>query len=70
MNPGRLAQLAIGSVATADEGRDGISYLMNAMGHGIKTPLTDDYAAEILGRTGASGLAEAVAKEKAKVKGL
>jgi hypothetical protein len=35
---GELAVLAIASVAKADEGRDGISYLVTAMRCGVETP--------------------------------
>lgn len=65
---GRLADLAIASVARAKEAKDGISYLMNAMAHCIETPLTAAYAEEIKRRTGVPGLAEALARERAKVK--
>lgn len=43
-----LAKRAIESVAAAPVGMDGITYLMNAIQHGIETPLTADYRAEIL----------------------
>ena len=64
----KLARLAIDSVAEAHEGRDGISYLINAMDAGIETPLTTAYAAEILRRTGANDLAGALSTVRAKVK--
>jgi hypothetical protein len=50
------------SVAAAPEGKDGISYLMDCIRHGVKTPLTDRYQAEILAQTGTSSLAEALAR--------
>ena len=46
-----LAKRAIASVATAKEGMDGITYLMNAIRSGIETPLTADYKAEVLRQT-------------------
>ncbi|SFH55910.1 hypothetical protein SAMN05216299_12224 [Nitrosospira sp. Nsp14] len=52
----RLAYLAITSVHDAEIGKDGISYLMAAQGHGIRTPLSDPYADEILRQTGATSL--------------
>ncbi|MDE2817825.1 MAG: hypothetical protein OXK81_14170 [Chloroflexota bacterium] len=55
-----LARLAIRSVARADKGRDGISYLIDARQHGIKTPLSDCYAAEILRQSGCASLEEAL----------
>ncbi len=57
----KLAQCAIESVAKAPEGKDGISYLIGAIEHGIQTALSDEYAAEILRRTGANALDEALA---------
>ncbi len=59
-----LADLAISSVTKTDEKRDGISYLANAMAAGIRTPLTEEYAAEILRRTGTNSLADALAKTR------
>ena len=59
--PATLAVLAIDSVARTDSGRDGITYLMDAINAGISTPLTDDYAAEIMRRTGTGTLEEALA---------
>ena len=56
----RLASLAIASVTQAETGKDGISYLMAALGHGIRTALSDAYAAEILRRTSTSSLEEAL----------
>lgn len=61
----RLTGLAIASVGKAKEGKDGISYLMNAITNGIETPLTRAYAAEILRRTETEDLAAALAKVRA-----
>jgi cation transport regulator ChaC len=60
LTPQELAKLAIESVAKAEVGKDGISYLMAAQAHGIRTALSDKYAEEILGKTGASSLEEAL----------
>jgi len=56
-----LADLAIAS-AYADSGeekRDGITYLADALDHGIITPLSEGYEQEILGRLRVSTLREA-----------
>jgi hypothetical protein len=58
--PTMLAEKAIVSVARARPGMDGISYLLQAVQLGIKTPLTDEYVAEILARTGTRSLEEAL----------
>jgi hypothetical protein len=42
------------------DGRDGISYLINAMTAGIATPLTPEYERLILQTTGASNLTGAL----------
>jgi hypothetical protein len=55
-----LAENAIRSVARAPDGKDGISYLADNIEHGICTPLTDSYRAEILRQTGTSSLTEAL----------
>ena len=55
-----LACLAIWSVARADKGRDGISYLMDARRNGIETPLSDCYEAEILRQSECASLEEAL----------
>ena len=60
-----LAQYAIDSVAEAKPGKDGISYLKNAMDAGIETPLTAGYVEEILRRTGTLNLSAALEKVKA-----
>jgi cation transport regulator ChaC len=53
-----LADLAIESARSpcGANRRDGISYLQNAIENGIQTPLTRDYCAKILEKTGASDL--------------
>jgi cation transport regulator ChaC len=56
----KLADLAIASVRKAETGKDGISYLMAASRNGIRTALSDDYAAEILRQTQTSTLEEAL----------
>lgn len=48
----------------AEAGKDGISYLMNAIACGIETPLTPSYRAEILKQTNAESLEEALKKAK------
>ncbi len=55
-----LANRAIQSVGTAEVGKDGISYLMGAIACGIKTPLTAVYRDEILQRTKARSLEDAL----------
>lgn len=60
--PDLLADLAIESARTLKDGRDGISYLMNAKANGIKTALSDAYEVAILAKLGASNLKEALAK--------
>jgi len=56
LTPESLACLAIRSVARAGMGRDGISYLIDAKQHGLKTPLSDRYEAEILRQSGRDSL--------------
>jgi hypothetical protein len=56
----QLAQQAIESVAKAERGKDGISYLIQVMGSGVKTELTDLYVASILSATGTGSLADAL----------
>lgn len=55
-----LAKAAIESVAKAQPGMDGISYLMNAIATDIETPLTNAYKTEILRQTGTQSLDEAL----------
>jgi hypothetical protein len=63
-NATELAQRAIASVKGAQQGEDGISYLMNNIASGIKTKLTPDYEAEILKQTKTSSLEGALRKAK------
>lgn len=64
----KLARLAIMSARELDNGRDGITYLMDAKRHGIKTKLSDAYEEEIKKRLGAKDLADAlrIARERPK----
>lgn len=62
--PNQLARLAVESVSRAEDGRDGITYLMNAVACGIETPLTRAYKAEILKLTKAKSLEEALTTAK------
>lgn len=62
-----LADLAIASARELDDGRDGITYLLNAKASGIETELSAAYERVILERTGATGLAEALAAVRAGV---
>jgi hypothetical protein len=55
-----LAEHAIQSVTGAPEGKDGITYLADAISCGIETPLTSAYRDEILRRTGTMSLQEAL----------
>ena len=57
-----LAELAIESARREIDGRDGITYLMNAKRSGIVTPLSDSYEQEILRRTETYNLAGALHK--------
>ena len=56
-----LATLAVNSAREAAPGKDGITYLMNAMRSGIVTPLTSAYEAAILSQTSARDLGAALA---------
>ena len=62
--PQDLARHAIDSVNSAEEGKDGITYLRDAIASGIKTPLTPDYQAEILRHSEAQSLEEALRRAK------
>jgi hypothetical protein len=66
--PALLARLAIGSVSAAPPGKDGISYLIAAKADGIETPLLAGYEAEILRRTGALSLEDALARLRAEAR--
>jgi hypothetical protein len=46
LNAQELARLAVESVGKAKPGMDGITYLMAALGRGLKTPLSNPYEAE------------------------
>jgi hypothetical protein len=61
---GELAEHAIHSVEAADEGKDGITYLINAIKCGIETPLTRAYRDEILRQTNTPTLEEALSNVK------
>jgi len=61
-----LGAHAIQSVSKAEPGMDGITYLINAMSAGIKTPLTEGYTEEILRQSGTSSLREALEKLRPK----
>jgi cation transport regulator ChaC len=63
-----LAELAIASAKELDNGRDGISYLIDAQKHGIKTALSDEYAAEINNKMGTKDLAAALLKARSQGK--
>ena len=56
-----LARLAIKSARARDDGRDGISYLRDALANGIHTPLSDGYQRKILELVGGNDLDEALA---------
>ncbi|MBI4446879.1 MAG: DUF3883 domain-containing protein [Acidobacteria bacterium] len=62
--PAQLAQLAIRSAQSeaGANGKDGITYLLAAKGAGILTPLMTEYEAQILSRTGAQTLEQALEK--------
>lgn len=61
----KLADLAVQSARKLGDGRDGISYLINAKKNGITTPLSDAYKKQIIDRVGAATLEEALAKIRA-----
>ncbi len=64
-----LAKRSIQSIGKADEDKDGITYLINAIASGIETPLTQRYRAEILKQTNADSLEEALIKAKKRGEG-
>lgn len=66
LTAGRLADLAIASARLDRTGRDGITYLIDAKRDGIATPLSDAYEQEILRRTQARDLTEALRTIQAK----
>jgi len=53
LGPKVLASLAIDSVRLADQGRDGITYLINTEEIGIATPFMQEYEKEVLQQTSA-----------------
>lgn len=59
LTPDKLACYAIGSVTKDNLGRDGITYLLDAKKARIQTPLSADYEAAILRRTGCETLEHA-----------
>ena len=62
----QIAEEAVRSATRRTDGRDGISYLIEAKASGIITPLMPAYEATILELTGAANLEEA--RERARVK--
>ena len=62
LNAKHLAELAIDSARRVGDGRDGITYLVEAKLNGIITPLCEEFEREILTRRNARDLEEAVHK--------
>lgn len=64
LSAAKLADLAIKSAKAeaGRTGRDGISYLISVKGQGISTPLMPGYENEILRKTGASSLEDALSR--------
>lgn len=60
LSAGCLAELAIASVKSAPDGKDGISYLIAAKAAGIVTALSPAYEAEILKRVQVDTLSKAL----------
>lgn len=60
----RLADLAVQSARQLKNGRDGISYLLNAKNNGIVTPLSPAYEAAVLQQLRARSLDEALTKTR------
>lgn len=60
LNAEKLASLAIRSAQILSDGRDGITYLMDTRGAGIRTPLSDGYEAAILKMTKTTNLKDAL----------
>lgn len=60
LHPDILADMAINSARKLSDGRDGITYLMDALRCGIVTPLSRAYEASILEKTGTQDLASAL----------
>lgn len=59
-----LAKAAIDSAKKRKDGKDGITYLRDALANGLVTPLSAPYEAEILKRVGVDTLDEAIDKFK------
>ena len=62
LSPRNLARLAIKSACGSDDGRDGISYLMDARDSGIRTALSGAYEEQIKQDMQAGNLLEALQK--------
>ena len=62
LNAQELARLAVESVGKAKPGMDGITYLMDALSRGLKTPLSNPYEAEVKRLAGAESLKHALEK--------
>jgi len=60
--PINLARRAISSAQLQRDGKDGITYLLEAKRCGIRTPLMKEYEVQILRLTGTRSLPEAMAK--------
>ena len=63
LNAEVLASLAIKSAHELDDGRDGISYLLDAKRNGTVTPLSGPYEREILRRMKTASLEDALQKD-------
>ncbi|MBW8639800.1 hypothetical protein K1W69_21580 [Hoeflea sp. WL0058] len=61
-----LASLAIASATGRHDGRDGVTYLKDAIENGISTRLTPDYRSEVLRQTGTNSLEAALAVARGK----
>lgn len=60
LTPENLAKLAIKSAKERTDGRDGITYLIDAKRHGIETSLTPEYEQAILLQLGVDSLEDAL----------
>lgn len=65
LSPIELARLAIKSARARDDGKDGISYLRDALANHIHTPLSDAYHRKILELVGGKDLDDALDLVKA-----
>jgi len=68
VTPTYLAECATASVAEAEDGRDGVSYLIQVMKSGVETILTEAYVAAILEMTRTNSLADALATLQSRTK--